>query len=450
MSRSSVKILWRLAAVIVLSVAAFYTAFFTYFWLSSFWIILIVFLLIWSILKIHRQGEKDLDQFLLAIRQHDFASALPARIAQDYPHRARAYEIINRTFRQMSISRETSQSFREVIVEQVGVGLIGFRTDTGEVTLVNQLAKKMLQRPVIRNISTLENDKPELAGLFRSMNSGERALITLLKDGDQMNLSVIARELVLDGHPYKLFALQNIRSELEAREIDSWIKLINVLTHEIKNSAIPVATLSEAVTHSVTQPDNPAQLRDPAALSQEEWQEVVEGLQTITRRSQRLVEFVEKYGKFTRLPRPAIQAVDVHALLHSVAELLLPGMEGISCQIRVTQGIKAAGDPVQLEQVVINLVKNAADVLEPGQGEILLEGELINNSVLIRVADNGPGIPEELIDQIFVPFYTTKSHGTGIGLSISRQIMHAHRGEIRVNSQPNEGTVFELILPASA
>ncbi len=448
---SSVQILWRILAVAVLSVTAYYIAFHTYFWLSAVWVTLVIVFLVWSILRIHRKGERDLENFLTAVAQHDFTTALPARIERDYPQQAEAYRTINKVYREISLSRESSQTFREVIVEHVGVALIGFRIDSGEITLINKVAKDLLNRPFLRNISALRQTDPELEEIFRRISSGERAMLSISRETQQLNLNIVARELVLDGYKYKLFAIQNIRSELEARETDSWIKLINVLTHEIKNSAIPIATLADAVAQTARDPDDPEQWRTPESLSAEDWQELYEGLLTITRRSKRLVSFVEAYGKFTRLPKPDLQVVDVSGLYVSVKELLKPALESgnIRLFIEVQAGLRVKADVVQLEQVFINLVKNASEAIGSSGGEIHLNGREEKKKVIMTVKDNGPGISAEALENIFIPFFTTKDGGTGIGLSICRQIILAHHGDIRVSSRETQGTEFEIVLPRS-
>lgn len=436
----------RLLLIVPLSILAYYIGFHTYFWLTAFWLFLFVGIILWDILRIHKRAQQDLENFLLAISQHDFATVIPAKVAEDYPGMASAYRRINDVFQEISLSEESSQSFLEVIIEQVGVALVGFRMESGEITLINKEAKELLQKPYIRNIAVLKNMEPRLYKLFIDMDGREKRLLTIQREKEKLKLSVVARELILEGHRYKLFALQNIRSELEQAEIDSWIKLIKVLTHEIKNSAIPISTLSDVVTQRLTTPNGDRTILEN--LTEEEWNELSTALKTIQRRSKGLVDFIESYGKLTKLPKPEIKLIDGYELVSSVSDLLQPQFDkkNVSAKINIEPGLKFKGDMIQLEQVLINLVKNALEAIEMSSGEINLEAFQEGSKVYLIISDNGKGMTQETLDNIFVPFYTTKHKGTGIGLSVSRQIIRAHHGELHVSSTENNGTTFEIIL----
>lgn len=444
--KTSAHILIRVILIIIISLGAYYVAVHTYFWLSSIWLILLVILLIYDVIRIHRRSEKDLENFLLAISHHDFTTVLPSKVARDYPRLASAYTTINNVFQEISLSEESSHSFLEVIVEQVGVALIGFRTETGEITLINKVAKDLIGKTYLRNISSLTTIEPELSQMFEKMVSGDRSLLTLHREHENLQLSVVARELVLEGHRYKLFALQNIRSELEEKEIDSWIKLIKVLTHEIKNSAIPIATLSDVIAESIT--DAEGIRKDLAGLSEGEWDDLSMGLKTIRRRSKGLVDFIDAYSRFTKLPRPDKTRIQATELLSSVAGLLQRELDEkkVKCSITSEDNITLVADMIQMEQVLINLLKNAIHAVEKETGIIKINVFRKDQKIHITVTDNGPGMDAALLENVFIPFYTTKEKGTGVGLSISRQIIRAHKGELKVSSYLGEGTTFEIVL----
>ncbi len=445
--RSTWHILIRL--LIFLAAAAYYVAFHTYFWLTSLWLILLIVLLAGDILRIHRRAERDLRNFLLAVSQHDFSTVLPARVAKDYPAMSGAYTTINKVFQEISLSQESSQSFLEVIVEQVGVALIGYRTETGEITLINKVAKDLTGRPYLHNISGLKQSAPELLSLLETMSAGDRSLISIPRDNEELKLSVVARELVLEGFKYKLFAIQNIRSELEEQEIESWMRLLRVLTHEIKNSAIPIATLSDVIAESLT--DSQGLRKDLHHLEEADLDELSTGLKTIRRRSKGLVDFIETYSRFTKLPKPDKARINVLELTHSVTNLLQEDLNRseVELQVNVSPDHFIKADAIQLEQVLINLIKNAIEAIGPKGGTILIESFEAEGRMHLKVIDNGPGMDAGLQENIFVPFYTTREKGSGIGLSISKQIIRAHRGEIKVTSSPGNGTEFEIILSAS-
>ena len=445
---TSVKIGWRLLMIAALSAAALYIAVNTWFWLVSVWLTLAILYLIYSVIRLHRRSERDLDNFLLSLRQLDYNSTLPSHIPEEYPERAASYETISHAFREISLSRESSRTFSEMLVEQVGVALIGYQTENEQIILSNKTAREVLGTEHLPSLDILEKTHPDLAALLRQMKAGDRSMISIKRENEQLHLSLTTSLFVSQDMEYKLFSLQNIRSELEARETESWIRLVNVLTHEIKNSAIPVATLSEAVQQLVVLPGSENEPRAISSLTQQEWSDLREGLGTIARRSRRLAEFVEKYSRLTRLPAPDKSSVNLGDLLHSVKEILQPELDkrNISCMVEEDKHVTARIDLVQIEQVLINLVKNAVEVVNSGEGEIKLEVWETDLKAKIKVSDNGPGIPVDELEQVFVPFFTTKENGTGLGLSVSRQVILAHKGQITVASEPGK-TEFEITLP---
>jgi signal transduction histidine kinase len=287
----------------------------------------------------------------------------------------------------------------------------------------------------------------QLPDLIASLADGERALVSVKVAGEPLQLALYATEFHLLGQRYKLISFQNIRDELEQREIDYSQKLISVLTHEIMNSVTPIISLTKLIQDRLVD-DATGQLSS-TELTAEERQDLKRSLASIHSRGAGLLRFVQAYGALTNLPKPRFEDVDVAGLLERVATLLGPELAAGAIVLEPEgegPGLTVRADPQQIEQVLINLVKNAAEALDGrDHGRVTLRSRRDGQGkVLIEVADNGPGIAAANLGDIFVPFYTTKRSGTGVGLSVSRQIMFLNKGLIGVRSEPGHGSVFTL------
>ena len=249
------------------------------------------------------------------------------------------------------------------------------------------------------------------------------------------------------GKTYSLVSFQNIRDELESRELDSWQKLIKVLTHEIMNSVTPIVSLSTVIKQALV--DNSGQLRI-ATLSNEETTDLVRSLLAIETRGNGLVGFVQSYNNFANVPKPYFTAVPVAALLERICQLLQHDMERAGIVLQTScepANLSLWADARQVEQILINLIKNAREAIgSRANGHISLSATINrSNEVKITVGDDGEGIAVNKLQDIFIPFYTSKKEGSGIGLSISRQLTLANKGHISVSSQVGIGTEFSLV-----
>jgi signal transduction histidine kinase len=330
-------------------------------------------------------------------------------------------------------------------VQHVNTGILTFRRD-GRVDLYNNAIKRLLHLSNLRNIHDLAQVKPELPDLLLRMKAGDRHLIRLYLNQEMMQILLYATEFRLRDEEFVLVGLQNIHSELEEKEIESWQNLIRVLTHEIMNSMTPISSLASTVKGMLVDEENGKLLE----LDEEDTESVSSALDTIQLRSQALLNFVEVYRNLTRIPKPNFRYFFVKDLLERANQLLAPRFQemGISTSCKVIpENLKLTADPDLVDQVIINLVLNAIDAVkerqEPHVGLRAYARE--DGKVIIEVNDNGHGITPDIMDKIFMPFFTSKKHGSGIGLSLSRQIMSLHKGNISVRSVPGEGTVFTLV-----
>jgi signal transduction histidine kinase len=280
--------------------------------------------------------------------------------------------------------------------------------------------------------------------LFR-LKAGEKSLVRVEHNGDKSYLAIFATEIRMRGQVFTLASIQNIQSELEEKEMEAWQNLVRVLTHEIMNSITPISSLA-STAHELLKPGSDPQMQ---SIEPEVLLDVREAVQTIQKRSQGLLRFVETYRKITRIPKPKFSIFPIAELFARVLKLMHGelGKKSIEFHSSVEpETLELTADPELVEQVLINLILNSIQALagKPG-GRIELTARLDASSrSIIQVRDNGPGILEEVKEKIFIPFFTTKQEGSGIGLSLSRQIMRLHRGTISVQSRPDVETVFTL------
>ena len=347
-------------------------------------------------------------------------------------------------FKQAKLEKEEHFRFLQTIIDHVGIGLVAFNPD-GEVQLINNAAKRLMEMTHLRNIEDLRSTSPILAEKLRDLKPGRNHLIKLQQGENLMQLSVYATGFVLRQQQMLLVAMQNIQNELEEKEMISWQNLIRVLTHEIMNSIAPIASLA-STANGLLADECHLDADDPRS---EKIQDVCDAVDTIEKRSKGLITFIEKYRELTRIPQPQFQVLRVEDLFDRIQFLMKEQFETQSIVYSADidpETLSVTADPALIEQVLINLCKNAAESVD-GQtrAKIELLGRMDESgNPVIQVIDNGKGIDEDVADRIFIPFFTTKPRGSGIGLSLSRQIMRLHKGTISVSSKPGVQTIFKL------
>lgn len=340
--------------------------------------------------------------------------------------------------------RDSEYQFFKNIVQHVGIGLLTFKKD-GTIQIMNTAAKKLLR---VNNAGTVEDLRvvsDSLVEVFLKLKTGGRELIRLKTGDESVQLSVFAIELSMRGEDVKLISMNNIQSELEEKEMEAWQNLVRVLTHEIMNSVTPISSLAgiveEELKHKLERPE--------INFRKDEVADMHLSLQTISKRSAGLIHFVKEFRNLTHIPKPKSTTVEVKGLLEELAMLHKKEFADrmITCTVNVEPDhLKIYADKHMIEQVLINLIKNAIQAFDEQDDKAITLSAYTNEKgrAVIRVKDNGPGIDPEALEKIFIPFYSTKKTGSGIGLSLSRQIMRQHEGTITVKSAPGEGTEFFL------
>ncbi|HEX9006433.1 MAG TPA: ATP-binding protein [Bacteroidota bacterium] len=401
---------------------------------------------IWALIRSVDKTNEELTRFLRTITYADFSQTFSGRgHGATFDRLNEAFAGVIGEFRKARTETEEHFRYLQTIIQHIGVGLISFTPD-GEVELLNTAAKRLLHVPHLRNIHDLGEAARPLVDAMLKLRAGDRTLVRVEEDGEPQQLALNATEFRMHERPYTLVSLQNIRSELEEKEMEAWQNLIRVLTHEIMNSITPISSLASTVNGLLREePGAPARgTPDPATMH-----DVREAVHTIEKRSEGLLHFVDAYRNLTRVPKPKFAVFRVTELFARVQRLMTTHIPGRPVSFQTTvepESLELTADPEQIEQVLINLLLNALQAVEgTPHACIELRGKLDSQGrTVIEVCDNGPGIPGDLQEKIFVPFFTTKKGGTGIGLSLSRQIMRLHHGSISVSSVPNDHTIFTL------
>ncbi|MBO3697143.1 PAS domain-containing sensor histidine kinase [Roseivirga sp. E12] len=434
------NVIIRISLIILFGYGAVYVITQTHFWLVSFWLILGLIITLVNLIRYVERSRRELANFLLAIKQQDFSNTYHHKNEQDLNY---AFHEINQVLKTLRNEKASNLLYLQTIVEHVRVALVCF-DDQMRVQLVNHAAQDLFNKSLITTIRSLEHISGELLDTIKNITNGERELVKLSLNGKLMNLSIQATEFKLQGEAFKLISFQDIKSELEANEIESWQKLIRVLTHEIKNSVIPISTLSDVILQMIKdESGNP----DLSKLDDEGIEDLVGGLETIESRSKGLANFVKTYDQLTKVPKPDIQSVKVESLIGRLTNLFKADIDqhAIRLEVNLQEGLEINIDSDLIDQVLINLFKNAIEALQQVKNPVIrIEAQSDSEETTIMISDNGPGIPDEIAENIFVPFYTTKVSGSGIGLSLSRQIMRLHKGSLEVRSSNNRGTTFFL------
>lgn len=390
------------------------------------------------------QTNRKLTRFLESVRYSDFISGFTAdhKLGKSFKDLNIAFNEVLEAFRKARSEKEEHLQYLNTIVQQVRTGIISYDAD-GYVQLINANAKRFLEIRSLRNIKDLIQQNPKL---YHVLNTVEPGKSELYKSGYDLYLTVQATQLRVRGMDVKIVTLQNIQSELQKQELEAWQNLTRVLRHEIMNSITPISsltsTLREILDHDMEKKEDHYELKEEGA------DDLREGLSTIENRSRGLIKFIDAYREYTSLPKPKIATIRVSELIEHTALLMKSDLRKSNVTFRYacsTEYLTIQADVELIEQVLINLLKNALEALhETPNPSLELLAKYDGNFVTIEVIDNGSGIIKEAVDHIFVPFYTTKKKGSGIGLSLSRQIMQMHNGSISVESEPDVKTVFTL------
>ena len=392
-------------------------------------IAVIVLLQVVAVLRTVEKHVDTLEDFFAAINYEDLTRKY---VTDDIDAELKvAFNRIIDRFRVARAERELQAGYLETVVRHVPIPLMAVRHD-GSLRLINNPLKRLTGLNTLSTIEDFGKLDAGLPGMLTTIDAGQQRLLQSRFRDIPVELRVAVAEVRVDGEAERIYSIENLSGELSARESSAWRNLIRVLTHEIMNTLTPVASLAETAVPMTDDPDAKEELRD--------------AIETIARRSRGLTHFVERYRELLQLPQPQPAMLSINEMLNGVVRLMSDELRNVAVKVHVEPvSLEVRADPALIDQVLVNLVRNAVQAMaETESPKLLLSGRLEYGRTVVQVADNGPGIPDAIADQIFVPFFTTKRDGSGIGLSVSRQIMMAHGGEL-VAASGDDGTTMSLL-----
>jgi len=353
-------------------------------------------------------------------------------------------ERVNNLIQKERLEKEKERNYLTYIIEQIGAGIITYEEE-GKVDLINPATKRIFRVDHIPDISFLNQFNPEFEKNLRNLAAGKHALISVIIRNELFHLTIRKALFKMENQPINLITFQDINSELDKKELDSWQKIIRVLTHEIMSTISPVTSLSE---HLLKKIQGKSGKTVTSSTEKGIGDDIIEGLEIIKSRGKGLTDFVQHYQSLTHLPVPEIEEFHLKTFLERVVNLFRPDFEKnhIELKLEVQEGVVLCADSNQIQQVLINLIKNAIYALKDAtEKKIEIKGRKDRTTIVLNsIKDNGCGINQENMENIFIPFYSTRKEGSGIGLSLAKQIMRLHSGQISVKSESNKGTEFVL------
>jgi nitrogen fixation/metabolism regulation signal transduction histidine kinase len=408
--------------------------------------IFLIVLQTWMLVNQVNKTNTDLEKFFSSAQNNDSSVRFSEKTKNDSFRKLHdRMNNINTIIQNVKIENERTSQFLQRVVDHVDIGLLSFDMN-GKIEIYNRAAKRYLNVQQPQQLSSFKTMNDEIFKIINTIKPGQEILHKMKIDNLLQSILVKATELKFESNIIKLVSFQDITNELDKKELDSWQRLIRVLTHEIMNSISPITSLTAVISGYFKKEDD----ENPVSLENIDHQIVsktLSGLNTIEETGKGLLDFVDKYRSLTSLPKPNLSKFTIDSLFLKCKILM---ESNISNNIKIItsvfpEDIAIQADYAQVEQILINLIKNAVDALSNKKiGIIHLKAFYADDAILIQVEDNGIGISGDIIEDIFVPFYTTKENGSGIGLSLSKQIMQNHDGTISVNSAPDKGSEFTL------
>jgi two-component system, NtrC family, nitrogen regulation sensor histidine kinase NtrY len=400
------------------------------------------FALIYYINKTNRDLKKLFD----AVRNKDFSVSFTEKdLGKSFTDLQACMNTFIDAYKSVKIEKEIQYQFLRTLVNQLNIGVVSLEDDV--IHLINPKAEALLNIKGIRNWKLFREKNPDLLNSIEELGSNRRGLLEInLPDGHK-TVAAEVNTLTVVGKELKIITFEDINSEIEQKEIEAWQRLIRIMTHEIMNSVTPIASLTETLQNILVNKEG--KLKSATDLNDEIISDLSFSLQTIHKRSEGLSLFVENYKRLSRVPAPEYSTVILKEYLIHIKNLFEVQLKQDAIEVSIAVYPKTLSlhcDPALTEQVLINLISNSIHSLE-GQSakKIEINGYADGGRICIEILDNGTGISDKVLPEIFVPFFSTKKNGSGIGLSLSKQIMRSQNGNIKVKSTSPEGTCFQLL-----
>jgi two-component system nitrogen regulation sensor histidine kinase NtrY len=399
-------------------------------------------LLIWMFNRTNRK----IALFFDSIRNEDFSQTFPENVREKTLRELhRSLNRVNRMFARVREASETDEQFYRSLISHARTGLMAYDRQ-GSIHEINPAMENILAAYNLRRLSDFDKVDPRLTGLFDHLAPGKPEIMAIPIENEMQQLLFNRSVLQIKDEEYSIVSVENIKSELDHKELDSWVRLIRVLNHEIVNAVTPITTLSSTFFDLFHRNGN----LERGQVNDEMIADTARALQNINEHASGLMKFVNSYRQITRLPEPSFRNVPLGEFIRKELFTLqnYSGAEKLETEIDIhPEDVSVYADPELLQRVFSNILINALQSMEAEKTRKLRISAApnYNNRVVVKIADSGTGIPADIRDQVFVPFFSTKDQGSGIGLSLSRQIMHLHKGEINLDSEEGKGTVVSLL-----
>ena len=390
------------------------------------------------------QTNRKIAYFFDAIKNEDFTLRFPEKLSvKSLEELNHSLNMLNAMIQDIHLKKQAQEQYYQEILRQADMGIFTINTK-GHILYANPTVQNLLNYWPLNHVKQLAQIDQELYNLFANLQPFENTVFELSNERDKRLLALKCTSINIENDPLLLVIVHDIHKELDEKETDSWVKLIRVLTHEIMNTITPITSISESILKYFRKGDT---LVPITAFEEHEIKNTVKGLEVIKEQGKDLMSFVQSYRKFLSIPEPDKEIIPANKLLDKIRLLLDSEGENSTLKIETIvdpKDLELFIDEKQITQVLLNLGKNAKQSLDNQENGIIKFTAGLNKKgeKIIQIWDNGPGISPELIDEVFVPFFTTKNTGTGIGLSLSKQIMRLHGGSIQVISREN--TLFTL------
>lgn len=413
---------------------------------ASMLITLIALFQIVEIVRFVKLTNDDLTRFLDAMRYGDFGQKFDhAGMGAGFIELGEAITDILERFRQYRGQQEEELKHLKALIEHVPVPLMSIRGD-GSILIHNNAARRLFGSIHVAKVTDLTQFGDEFRKKLMTIKPGERHLVTFKIDDLEQTLTVASTQIVSAGKVERIISLQDIQSELDVAQLKAWQDLVRVLTHEIMNSITPVSSLAKTAADLVADAIDKAEGQTDLV---NELTDVRGAVDTVARRSDSLMHFVQSYRSLTRLPPPEKEQLIIKNEFEEIVRIATVNWEDKKIDVTVnvsTDNLELLADREMLEQMLINLLKNAEQAVQDVEnGSVTMSAKLNKRGrIVIEVSDNGPGISKELAEKIFVPFYTTKRDGSGVGLALTRQVMIAHGGSVSLSQTDGGGATFIL------
>lgn len=400
-----------------------------------------------------KKTNEEISFFFSAIRNDDSSLVFNEDTgSRSYNNLHKSINAFNLQLQGAKMDIIIQEKFFKAVVENTPSAIMAYDND-GNIHLANSAIKILFGISNLHNINQFQRVNDKLIKILKDIRPGEPLMINMLINGSSLHLSLNAVCLKLKAHDIKVVAIQDISQELDRQEIESWQKLIRILNHEIMNSVAPITSLSSTISGFYK--DSGIQ-KESSQISNKTITDTLKGLSVIENHGKGLISFIESYRSLSKLPIPHIEEVMVSNIFERVNLLAVSLMSQYEYDKNSKPRIKSVVNPDNLSfnvdeeliiRVLFNLVKNSIEALSGhSDPHISLEaGQHRNGHVWLKISDNGTGMDEDVMSRIFVPFFTTKDSGNGIGLSLSKQIINMHKGNITVQSAPGEGTTMNIL-----